>query len=68
MMKNKGCTRSPSMMKPNNMEGILGPDSLDDMVGFPDSVDLPWDQVSKYSFLLTLSFKDLKDHIYGLKN
>lgn len=50
MMKNqKGCTRSPSMMGkgPSNMEGFLVSDSLDDMVGLPDSVDLPWDQVMK---------------------
>lgn len=48
MMKNqKGCTRSPSMMGkgPNNMEGFLVSESLEDMVGLSDSVDLPWDQV-----------------------
>lgn len=45
-MKNKGCTRGPGGVMgkgPPNIDGFLGSDGLDDMVGLSDA-DMPWEQ------------------------
>ncbi|XP_050314187.1 protein BCL9 homolog isoform X2 [Anthonomus grandis grandis] len=48
MMKNKGCTRSPSLgPKAPPIENFLGPETLEDMVGLGDT-DAHWDQKSNH--------------------
>lgn len=49
MIKNKGCTRSPGLIPKGQqpIDGFLGPESLDDMVGLNEN-DLPWDQKNNH--------------------
>ncbi|XP_060515992.1 protein BCL9 homolog [Cylas formicarius] len=49
MMKNKGCTRSPSLgpKPPTTIDNFLGPEGLEEMVGLGDP-DAPWDQKNNH--------------------